>query len=236
MNNIIEVKNLSKSFTSYKSGNKNNESLRDVIYKNLKLQDYSNKTEGGIFWALKDINFNVKCGEKLAILGNNGSGKTTLLKILGGITTHDSGTIKINGKVSCLLQSGTGFHPELSGRENIFLNGIILGMSKKEVCKHYDEIVEFSGVKEFIDMPIKHYSTGMQARLGFSVIAFFNSDIMLIDEGLASGDKNFISKAMSKLEDLSKTDKTIIFVSHDENLVSNFCSRSIVLDKGRVVI
>jgi lipopolysaccharide transport system ATP-binding protein len=186
-------------------------------------------------WALKDIDFEVKKGEVLGIIGRNGAGKSTLLKILSRTTTPTTGKIKIKGRVASLLEVGTGFHPELSGRDNIFLNGAILGMTKKEIGKKFDEIVEFSGIERYIDTPVKRYSSGMFVRLAFAVAAHLDSEILIVDEVLAVGDAEFQKKCLGKMGEVSKGEgRTVLFVSHQLGMVRTLCSEGIVLSNGQV--
>ena len=188
------------------------------------------------FWALKDLNFEIKKGDRVGIIGHNGAGKSTLLKILSGITTPTEGTIKINGKISSLLEVGTGFHPEMTGRENIYLNGAILGMKRREIDSQIDEIIEFSEIKEHIDTPVKRYSSGMYVRLAFAVAAHLNNDILIADEVLAVGDAAFQKKALGKMNELSSgKGRTVLFVSHNMAQVKNLCNKGIVLEKGRII-
>ena len=187
------------------------------------------------FLALKNLNFNVKRGESLGIIGKNGAGKTTVLKLLSRVTYPDSGEIKVNGKIGAFIELGAGLHPELSGRENIYLYGAILGMRKKEIDEKFEEIVKFSGLRKFLDTPIKRYSSGMYARLGFSVVSFMDRDILLIDEVLAVGDKNFQEKCLVKMHKFAKSNKTLIFISHNLEAIKKMCSRVIVLDGGRIL-
>ena len=193
------------------------------------------KKEEDIFWALKDISFEVGHGDVLGIIGHNGAGKSTLLKLLSRITDPSEGEVRIKGRVSSLLEVGTGFHPELSGRDNIYMNGTILGMSKAEVKRKFDEIVEFSGVSKHIDTPVKFYSSGMKVRLGFSVAAHLEPDILIIDEVLAVGDLRFQRKCLGKIDDVSKEGRTILFVSHNMAAVQSLCNRGLVLQEGRIV-
>ena len=189
-----------------------------------------------IIWALKDVSFEVKKGERIGIIGGNGAGKSTLLKILSKITTPTTGYIKINGSVSSLLEVGTGFHPELTGRENVYLNGAILGLNKKEIAHKFDEIVEFSGVEKFIDTPVKRYSSGMVVRLAFAVASNLDSEILIIDEVLAVGDINFQKKCLGKMESITREgDRTILFVSHSMGAVQQLCTRAIMISEGSVV-
>lgn len=186
------------------------------------------------FYALKDISFNVEQGECIGIIGKNGAGKSTLLKILSRITPPTTGNIISRGRMASLLEVGTGFHPELTGRENVFLNGSILGMSSKEISSKFDEIIDFSGTEKFLDTPLKFYSSGMQLRLAFSVAAFLEPEIMVIDEVLAVGDAEFQKKCMGKMEDVNKNGRTILFVSHDLNAVQNLCKKAILLKDGQI--
>ncbi len=227
---IIEVRNISKR---YKIGlQKNYLSLRETLSQIGK--SFFKKSEED-FWALQDVRFSVEPGECLGIVGHNGAGKSTLLKILSRITPPTSGTIKMRGRVASLLEVGTGFHPELTGRENIFLNGSILGMTRQEIKSTFDEIVDFSGVEKFIDTPLKHYSSGMQLRLAFSVAAHLNPEILLIDEVLAVGDATFQKKCLGKMDEVSKSGRTIIFVSHDLGAVRNLCHRGLILENGKIL-
>lgn len=189
---------------------------------------------GEQFWALKDISFEIKEGEVLGIIGRNGAGKSTLLKILSQVTAPTSGEIKIKGRIASLLEVGTGFHPELSGRENIFLNGAILGMTKGEIRRKFDEIVAFSGIEEFIDTPVKRYSSGMYVRLAFAVAAHLEPEILIVDEVLAVGDAAFQKKCLGKMKDVAGRGRTVIFVSHTMSAVKTLCSRAILLEGGRV--
>jgi lipopolysaccharide transport system ATP-binding protein len=187
-----------------------------------------------ILWALRDVSFEVKVGEIVGVIGLNGAGKSTLLKILSRITEPTSGRILLRGKVSSLLEVGTGFHPELTGRENVYLNGTILGMAKKEIDKKFDEMVDFSGVEKFIDTPVKRYSSGMRLRLAFAVAAYLEPEILLIDEVLAVGDAQFQKKCLNKMEDISGGGRTVLFVSHNMQAVTRLCPRSILLNGGRI--
>ena len=185
-------------------------------------------------WALDGVSFQVGEGEVLGIVGRNGAGKSTLLKILTRITTPTSGTATIRGRVGSLLEVGTGFHPELTGRENIFLNGSVLGMKRREILQKFDEIVEFSGVERFIDTPVKRYSSGMSVRLAFAVAAHLEPEILLVDEVLAVGDAEFQQRCLGRMEDISLTGRTVLFVSHNMHAVAQLCNRTIWLDDGRV--
>ncbi len=230
MSNIaIQVEGLSKKYTigTAKSG-----SFRETFSQLLGRS--SNKAEEE-FWALKDLNFEIKHGEAVGIIGRNGAGKSTLLKVLSRITEPTSGRITINGRVSSLLEVGTGFHPELTGRENIFLNGTILGMTRKEVKAKFDEIVDFSGVEKFIDTPVKRYSSGMYVRLAFAVAAHLEPEILIVDEVLAVGDAEFQKKCLGKMGEVAGEGRTVLFVSHNMQAVKTLCNKGTVLDKGGLV-
>ena len=187
------------------------------------------------FWALKDIDFEVNQGDRIGIIGKNGAGKSTLLKILSRVTAPTKGSVKVKGSIASLLEVGTGFHPELTGRENVFLNGAILGMSKQEIHKKFDEIVDFAGIEKFIDTPVKRYSSGMYVRLAFAVAAHLEPEILVVDEVLAVGDAEFQKKAIGKMEDVSKGEgRTILFVSHNMGAVKKLCERAILLKAGSI--
>ncbi|MEQ9298387.1 MAG: ABC transporter ATP-binding protein [Cyclobacteriaceae bacterium] len=194
-----------------------------------KFDDHDDPT---IFWALKDINFEVQQGEVLGIIGHNGAGKSTLLKILSRITEPTSGEITLRGRVSALLEVGTGFHPELTGRDNIYMNGTILGMRKREIDEKLDEIIAFSGVEKYLDTPVKFYSSGMRVRLAFSVAAHLEPEILIIDEVLAVGDAEFQKKCLGKMEDVAGQGRTVLFVSHNMESVERLCSRALLLENG----
>lgn len=237
MSKIIEVKNISKK---YKLGqNKAGYlTLRDVLVDAFKSPKniFKRKKSKDDFWALKDISFSVEKGEAIGIIGANGAGKSTLLKILSQITPPTEGEIIMRGRVASLLEVGTGFHPELTGRENIYLNGSILGMSKKEIEKKFDEIVEFSGVEKFLDTPVKRYSSGMKVRLAFSVAAHLEPEILIVDEVLAVGDAEFQKKCLGKMKDVTTGGRTILFVSHNMGAVQNLCDRCILLNDGKTAM
>jgi len=188
-----------------------------------------------ILWALKDVSFDIKRGEVVGIIGTNGAGKSTLLKILSRITTPTKGRIEIRGRVSSLLEVGTGFHQELTGRENVYLNGTILGMKKKEVDKNFDEIIDFSGVEKFLDTPVKRYSSGMRVRLAFAVAAYLEPEILVVDEVLAVGDASFQRKCLNKMQDVGKGGRTVLFVSHSMPSINRLCERVILLDGGNIL-
>ena len=230
MKPILEIKGISKKY-QIQGNTKPYLSLRESLFSFLKPS--SKKEE---FWALKDISFNVMPGDTLGIIGKNGAGKSTLLKILSKITPPTSGNIISRGRIASLLEVGTGFHPELSGRENIFLNGSILGMKRSEIQKQFDAIVDFSGVEKFLDTPLKHYSSGMQLRLAFAVAAFLEPEILVIDEVLAVGDAEFQKKCMGKMGDISKSGRTILFVSHQLSSIDLLCKKGILLNKGELIM
>lgn len=186
------------------------------------------------FWAIRDVSFKVKHGEVIGIIGRNGAGKSTLLKLLSSITEPSEGRIVLNGRVGSLLEVGTGFHSELTGRENVYLNGTILGMTRKEVKRKFDDIVQFAGVEQFIDTPVKHYSSGMTVRLGFAVAAHLEPEILIVDEVLSVGDAEFQKKSIGKMSEVASAGRTVLFVSHNLASVENLCNRGIVLDSGHV--
>jgi lipopolysaccharide transport system ATP-binding protein len=191
-------------------------------------------SQDDVIWALKDVSFEVKQGEVVGIIGRNGAGKSTLLKILTRITEPTSGSVKLYGRVSSLLEVGTGFHPELTGRENIYLNGAILGMRKAEINRKFDEIVEFAEIEKFLDTPVKRYSSGMYVRLAFAVAAHLEPEILLVDEVLAVGDAQFQKKCLGKMGDVSKEGRTVLFVSHNMAAISTLCSRVLLFDHGEI--
>lgn len=187
------------------------------------------------FWALRELNFDIQSGDRMGIIGHNGAGKSTLLKLLSRITQPSTGQIGINGKVASLLEVGTGFHPELTGRENIFLNGAIMGMSRKDILKRFDQIVAFSEVEKFLDTPVKRYSSGMYVRLAFAVAAHLESDILIIDEVLAVGDAQFQKKCLGKIKNVGEEGRTVLFVSHNMNAVEQFCNKALLLGGGTIL-
>jgi lipopolysaccharide transport system ATP-binding protein len=201
------------------------------------VNDRTQKSESDFVWALKDINFEVKQGEVLGIIGRNGAGKSTLLKILSKITSPTTGKIHVNGRIASLLEVGTGFHPEMTGRENIYMNGALLGMRKWEIDKKFDEIVDFAGVEAYIDTPVKRYSSGMYVRLAFAVAAFLEPDILIVDEVLAVGDAEFQKKCLGRMKDVSENDgRTVLFVSHDLSAIENLCKWALLIDNGQKII
>lgn len=242
MSSIIQVSGLSKKYIISHERNERYVALRDVIStraKKIFSFPASLKSAGSVtkeeFWALKDISFDIEKGERVGIIGRNGAGKSTLLKILSRITEPSAGSIRIKGRVASLLEVGTGFHPELSGRENIFLNGAILGMSRAEIRKKFDEIVAFAEIERFLDTPVKRYSSGMYIRLAFAVAAHLEPEILIIDEVLAVGDAQFQKKCLGKMEDVSTNEgRTVLFVSHNMGVVSQLCSRGILLSHGEI--
>lgn len=244
MEKVIEIKNISKKYkiSHLKGGYATlRESLARFlrnpflfIYKEIKRVIKNEKREE--FWALKNINFSVEKGEIVGIIGKNGAGKSTLLKILSQITPPTTGEIKIKGTVGSLLEVGTGFHPELTGRENIFLNGAILGMKKDEITKKFNEIVEFAGIEKFLDTPVKYYSSGMYVRLAFSVASQMKTDVLIVDEVLAVGDLEFQKKCLGRMEDITKNQgRTILFVSHNLAAIKKLCARTFLLEKGELI-
>lgn len=233
MSAILDVRNISKIYTiSHEKARY--KTFRDDVVNFIKNPFSAVTQDKEKFYALKDITFSLDAGETLGLIGPNGGGKSTLLKILSRITPPTEGEVRLKGTVSSLLEVGTGFHPELTGRENIFLSGAILGMRRQEIRKKFDEIVDFSGVEKFLDTPVKHYSSGMYTRLAFSVAAFLEQEILLVDEVLAVGDAAFQKKCIAKMKQTTKEGKTIIFVSHNMGAVSNLCTKCIHLEKGEI--
>lgn len=234
MTNAIEITALGKKYTLQHQREKYY-ALRDSLTKFVKNPLSFRTSRQEEFWALKNINLTVKRGEVLGIIGKNGSGKSTLLKILSKITRPSAGRAVINGRVASLLEVGTGLHPELTGRENIFLCGAILGMKRTEIISKFDNIVEFAGIEKFLDTPVKHYSSGMHVRLGFSVAAHLEPDILLVDEVLAVGDAEFQKKCLGKMQDVTKNEgRTVLFVSHNMGSIIQLCNRCIWLKDGKI--
>lgn len=244
MSSIIEVSHLSKKYTISHEGNEKYMTLRDVVARKAKKifsyskSSYTNRSSSKEdFWALKDVSFEIEQGDQVGIIGRNGAGKSTLLKILSRIIEPSTGIVKIKGRVASLLEVGTGFHPELTGRENIFLNGAILGMSRAEIKKHFDAIVDFAEIEKFLDTPVKRYSSGMYVRLAFAVAAHLEPEILIVDEVLAVGDAQFQKKCLGKMEDVSRNEgRTILFVSHNMAAINSLCSKGIFLDMGKLMI
>lgn len=246
-NIILKVENISKQYRLGQVGtrtlshdlNRWWHKIRGKEDPYLKIGDINDRTIKGTsdyVWALQDISFEVVQGEVLGIIGSNGAGKSTLLKILSKVTAPTTGTIKSRGRIASLLEVGTGFNGEMTGRENIFLNGAVLGMNRKEIARKLDEIIEFSGCERYIDTPVKRYSSGMTVRLAFAVAAFLEPEILVIDEVLAVGDAEFQKKAIGKMNDISKGEgRTVLFVSHDLSAISTLATRTIVLDQGKIV-
>jgi lipopolysaccharide transport system ATP-binding protein len=235
-NTAIRVTNMSKQFQITAKGYRN-DTLRDQLVDNLKTlfrNGERENREARSFWALKDVSFEIEKGQIVGIIGHNGAGKSTLLKILSQITQPTTGRAEIHGRVGSLLEVGTGFHPELTGRENIFLNGAIIGMTKEEIRRHFDAIVEFAEVEKFIDMPVKRYSSGMYVRLAFAVSAHLKPEILMIDEVLSVGDIQFQQKCMAYAEELRRGNSTILFVSHNMFAIKSMCNRVIFLSGGQV--
>ena len=239
----IRVENLSKQYriggpqARYKTIR---ESLTEAVqapFRRLSsiVRGQSSATSNDTIWALKDVSFEVQRGEVVGIIGRNGAGKTTLLKVLSRITEPTEGYAEIHGRVGSLLEVGTGFHPELTGRENIYLNGTILGMRKAEIDRKFDEIVDFAEIEKFIDTPVKHYSSGMYVRLAFAVAAHLEPEILLVDEVLAVGDIGFQKKCLGKMEDVSRGGRTVLFVSHNMQAVRALCPRSLLLEEGSII-
>ncbi|WP_448702958.1 ABC transporter ATP-binding protein [Mucilaginibacter sp. AW1-3] len=245
-NSVISVENLSKQYRLGEIGtgsmvndlNRWWHTVRGKEDPYLKIGETNDRTTAGdsqYVWSLKDINFEISQGDAVGIIGRNGAGKSTLLKILSRVTQPTTGGVKVKGRIASLLEVGTGFHPDLSGRENIFLNGAILGMRKEEIKRKFDEIVDFAGVERYIDTPVKRYSSGMYVRLAFAVAAHLESEILIVDEVLAVGDAEFQKKCLGKMSDVSKGEgRTVLFVSHSMASIKALCNRAILLDKGTI--
>lgn len=244
MSSVISVQNLSKKYIIGHQKQESYTTLRDVIANGtrrladrlahpftMEKNDFTHEE----FWALKDVNFDIQQGDRVGIIGGNGAGKSTLLKVLSRITEPTAGQVKIKGRVASLLEVGTGFHPELTGRENIYLNGAILGMSKVEIKSKFDEIVAFAEIEKFLDTPVKRYSSGMYVRLAFAVAAHLEPEILIVDEVLAVGDAQFQRKCMGKMESVGSEGRTILFVSHNMGAINTLCNKGILLQKGQVI-
>ena len=230
----IRVRGLSKSYTIRHQNSPTESTLTETIMRRLR-NPLSGSSSCETFWALKDIDFDIKKGDVVGVIGRNGAGKSTLLKILSRITEPTTGRIELFGRIGSLLEVGTGFHPELTGRENIFLNGAILGMTRSEIKKQFDAIVDFSGVENFLDTPVKRYSSGMYVRLAFAVAAHLNPEILIVDEVLAVGDAEFQKKCLGKMKEVSSAGRTVLFVSHNMAAVQSLCSSAILLQKGQLI-
>ena len=243
MASVIRAENLGKKYLIRHEHPERYVALRDVLSTQVKklfsfpksLRPTPASVDFEEFWALKDLNFDIQPGDRVGIIGRNGAGKSTLLKILSRITEPSTGRVELNGRVASLLEVGTGFHPELSGRENIFLNGAIMGMSRAEIRRKFDEIVDFSGVEKFLDTPVKRYSSGMYVRLAFAVAAHLEPEILVVDEVLAVGDAEFQKKCLGKMEEVSTREgRTILFVSHNLSVVQTLCEKGIYLKGGEI--
>src|ERR1700712_3804506 len=246
MSKVIKVENLSKAYQlgDFGTGTISRDFERfwakqrgheDPFLKIGEANDREVKGTSDVVWSLKDINFEIEQGDAVGIIGRNGAGKSTLLKLLSRVTSPTTGIISGEGRIASLLEVGTGFHPELTGRENIFLNGAILGMRKKEITRKFEEIVDFSGVARYIDTPVKRYSSGMYVRLAFAVAAHLESEILIVDEVLAVGDAEFQKKCLGKMGDISKSGgRTVLFVSHNMNPINQLCSNSVSLVNGEI--
>jgi lipopolysaccharide transport system ATP-binding protein len=244
---VIKVENLSKAYQlgEIGTGTLSRDLERywarirgkeDPFLKIGEVNDRSKKGVSDVVWSLKDINFDIYQGDAIGIIGRNGAGKSTLLKILSRVTAPTTGSVKIKGRIASLLEVGTGFHPELSGRENIYLNGAILGMRKAEIKRKFDEIVDFSGVERYVDTPVKRYSSGMYVRLAFAVAAHLESEILIVDEVLAVGDAEFQKKCLGKMDDVSKGEgRTILFVSHNMAAIQKLCKHGMLLQNGKLI-
>jgi lipopolysaccharide transport system ATP-binding protein len=239
---FVSVLKLGKKFNIYHTGNLRPTTIREsfqewlnTIFNFLKKGfDYQSNTKKEVFWALRNASFNLTSGDKLGVIGSNGSGKSTLLKLLSRIYTPSEGSITFQGRISGILEVGTGFHPELTGKENIFLNGAILGMKKKEIYKKFDEIVKFAEIDKFLDTPVKRYSSGMYMKLAFSIAIHLDNEILILDEVFAVGDHKFQKKCFDKIKNLKK-EKILIFVSHDMKAISKICNKCLYMKNGKIV-
>lgn len=228
---VISVENVSKS---YRVGIRRADTFMELVSQALRNPLRHEKNQDDIFWALRGVSFDVQPGEVVGIIGRNGAGKSTMLKVLSRITAPTSGRIVIRGRVASLLEVGTGFHPELTGRDNVYMNGSILGMKRAEIDRRFDEIVAFAGVERFLDTPLKRYSSGMQVRLAFAVAAHLDPEILIVDEVLAVGDSEFQDKCLKKMQDVSRSARTVLFVSHNMDSVRHLCKTAILMEQGRV--
>jgi lipopolysaccharide transport system ATP-binding protein len=241
MKPILEIRGISKEYKLGEQRSRRTDNFRELIQRSVSgpfSRLMGAKREPNVqlqsFWALKNVSFDIHQGDVIGIIGRNGAGKSTLLKVLSRITSPTKGIVTVRGRLASLLEVGTGFHPELTGRENIFLNGAILGMRKAEIKRHFDEIVDFAEVEQFLDTPVKHYSSGMYVRLAFAVAAHLNPEILVIDEVLAVGDVAFQKKCLGKMGEVSRGGRTVLFVSHNMAAVENLCSRAVVLHLGEL--
>ena len=236
---VIEAQNISKKYIiDHINGNVRGNTFRELVtdrVKNLFSQKNEEEVSHEDFWALKGVSFNINQGDRVGIIGSNGAGKSTLLKVLSRITEPTEGKISIKGRVASLLEVGTGFHPELSGRENIFLNGAILGMKRQDIKDQFDAIVDFAGVEKFLDTPVKRYSSGMYVRLGFAISAHLEPEILIVDEVLAVGDADFQRKCLGKMKDASTSGRTLLFVSHNLTAVQGLCNKAMFMQKGQLL-
>lgn len=237
-NKVISIRGLGKRYLLGAGGGERYRAFRDVLANTISgLFKRRDKRKNQEFWALRDVSFDVEQGQTLGIIGGNGAGKSTLLKLISQITEPTEGEIRLSGRVASLLEVGTGFHPELTGRENIFMNGAILGMTRAEIKKKFDDIVSFAEIEKFLDTPVKRYSSGMYVRLAFAVAAHLEPEILLVDEVLAVGDVQFQKKCLGKMEDVSKQDaRTVIFISHNMDAIRRLCRRVILLKNGKIVM
>ena len=236
---VLNVKNLGKKYrlNSPKSSHSSSISKFSTFFKSpfdYLIQQFTKPDETEVLWALRNINLSITRGEVVGVIGANGSGKSTFLKLLSRVTEPTTGHATVKGRLAALLEVGTGMHPELTGMENIFLNGTILGMKKEEIKTKLDEIISFSGIEKFLQTPVKRYSSGMRVRLGFAIAAHLEPDILIVDEVLAVGDINFQNKCLNKMEDVSKTGKTVLFVSHNMASIETLCSRAVLLNQGQL--
>ena len=234
MTSIIKAEHVSKQYR-IGSAEKSGALLRDVLWSFVRAPFRRNPEQAETIWALKDINFAVQPGEIVGVIGRNGAGKSTLLKILSRITDPTGGRIELKGRIASLIEVGTGFHPELTGRENIFLNGAIMGMTRQEIARKFDEIVAFAEVERFLDTPVKRYSSGMYLRLAFAVAAHLEPEILLVDEVLAVGDARFQRKCLDKMQDVGRQGRTVLFVSHNMPAITRLCPRTVLIDRGEVI-
>lgn len=236
---VIEADNISKKYIiDHKKGNAKADTFSETFtqgIRNLFTKNSEEEVEHEDFWALKGVSFKIDQGDRVGIIGSNGAGKSTMLKVLSRITEPTEGRISIKGRVASLLEVGTGFHPELSGRENIFLNGAILGMKRNDIKQKFDAIVDFAGVEKFLDTPVKRYSSGMYVRLGFAISAHLEPEILIVDEVLAVGDAEFQRKCLGKMKDASTSGRTILFVSHNLTAVQGLCNKAMFMQKGRLI-